>query len=95
MRLVRTTSIKLLLLLKLLLYLGEGYGREVRTVSVDFSQGQSVYDDIQAEISDLDVAILGELQSGRISIDEQSYYKLATSILYQGDIPGYISDQVI
>ena len=40
--------------------LGERYGREVRVLSVDFSQGQQVYDDIQAEISDLDVAILGE-----------------------------------
>ena len=40
--------------------IGERYNREVKIVSVDFSQGQSVYDDIQAEISDLDVAVLGE-----------------------------------
>ena len=39
---------------------GERYGREVRVIPVDFSDGQSVYADIQAEISDLDVAVLGE-----------------------------------
>ena len=27
---------------------------------MDFSEGQSVYSDIQAEISDLDVAVLGK-----------------------------------
>ena len=32
----------------------------MRIVSVDFSDGQSVYSDIQAEISDLDVAVLGK-----------------------------------
>ena len=30
-------------------------------IPVDFSEGQSVYDDIQAEISDLDIAILGNV----------------------------------
>ena len=30
-------------------------------IPVDFSEGQNVYDDIQAEISDLDIAILGIL----------------------------------
>ena len=30
-------------------------------IPVDFSEGQSVYADIQAEISDLDVAVLGEI----------------------------------
>ena len=39
---------------------GERYNREVRLIPVDFSDGQSVYADIQAEISDLDVAVLGE-----------------------------------
>ncbi|XP_011408269.1 PREDICTED: very-long-chain 3-oxoacyl-CoA reductase-like isoform X8 [Amphimedon queenslandica] len=34
------------------------YNRDVRVIPVDFSEGQSVYDDIQAEISDLDIAIL-------------------------------------
>ena len=29
-------------------------------ILVDFTDGQSVYADIQAEISDLDVAVLGE-----------------------------------
>ena len=31
---------------------------------MDFSLGQSVYSDIQAEISDLDVAVLGEREKG-------------------------------
>ena len=35
------------------------YNREVRVIPVDFTEGQSVYADIQAEISDLDVAVLG------------------------------------
>ena len=39
---------------------GDQYKREVRVIPVDFSDGQSVYADIQAEISDLDVAVLGE-----------------------------------
>ena len=39
---------------------GDRYNREVRVIPVDFSDGQSVYADIQAEISDLDVAVLGE-----------------------------------
>ena len=30
-------------------------------IPVDFNEGQNVYDDIQAEISDLDIAILGIL----------------------------------
>ena len=38
---------------------GSKYNRDVRVVPVDFSMGQSVYEDIQAEISDLDVGILG------------------------------------
>ena len=33
----------------------------MRCVAVDFSEGQAVYDDIQAEISDIDVAILGNI----------------------------------
>ena len=40
-------------------YQGSKYNRDVRVIPVDFSEGQSVYDDIQAEISDLDIAILG------------------------------------
>ena len=36
------------------------YNREARVILVDFTDGQSVYADIQAEISDLDVAVLGE-----------------------------------
>ena len=39
---------------------GNQYNREVRVIPVDFTDGQSVYADIQAEISDLDVAVLGE-----------------------------------
>ena len=39
---------------------GDRYNREVRVIPVDFNDGQSVYADIQAEISDLDVAVLGE-----------------------------------
>ena len=39
---------------------GDQYNREVRVIPVDFSDGQSVYADIQAEISDLDVAVLGK-----------------------------------
>ena len=35
------------------------YNREVRVIPIDFTEGQSVYADIQAEISDLDVAVLG------------------------------------
>ena len=31
----------------------------MRIVAVDFTNGQSVYEDIQSEISDLDVAVLG------------------------------------
>ena len=38
---------------------GSQYDRDVRVIPVDFTQGQSVYDDIQAEISDLDIGILG------------------------------------
>ena len=40
--------------------IGDTYGREVRVVQVDFAKGQEVYSDIQAEISDLDIAVLGE-----------------------------------
>ena len=39
---------------------GNQYNREVRVIPVDFTDGQSVYAHIQAEISDLDVAVLGE-----------------------------------
>ena len=39
---------------------GSQYDRDVRVIPVDFTQGQSVYDDIQAEISDLDIGILGK-----------------------------------
>ena len=42
-------------------FAGDQYNREVRVIPVDFSEGQSVYADIQAEISDLDVAVLGEI----------------------------------
>ena len=44
----------------MLVFKGEKYKREVRVITVDFSDGQSVYSDIQAEISDLDVAVLGK-----------------------------------
>ena len=43
-----------------LLVTEEKYGREVRIIPVDFTKGQEVYSAIQAEISDLDVAVLGE-----------------------------------
>ena len=48
--------------LKMVLFVisGNQYNREVRVIPVDFTDGQSVYADIQAEISDLDVAVLGE-----------------------------------
>ena len=39
---------------------GEKYGRDVRVIPVDFTKGQEVYEAIQAEISDLDVAVLGK-----------------------------------
>ena len=39
---------------------GSQYNRDVRVIPVDFTQGQSVYSDIQAEISDLDIGILGK-----------------------------------
>ena len=45
---------------RIMLFSGDQYNREVRVIPVDFSDGQSVYADIQAEISDLDVAVLGE-----------------------------------
>ena len=41
------------------IYVENRYNREVRVIPVDFTEGQSVYADIQAEISDLDVAVLG------------------------------------
>ena len=45
---------------QIVVFSGDQYNREVRVIPVDFSDGQSVYADIQAEISDLDVAVLGE-----------------------------------
>ena len=33
----------------------------MRIVAVDFTKGQSVYEDIQSEISDLDVGVLGTI----------------------------------
>ena len=42
-------------------FIGDRYDKEVRYLSVDFSHGQDVYDDIQAEISDIDVAVLGTI----------------------------------
>ena len=46
-------------MIRIIQYQGSKYNRDVRVIPVDFSEGQSVYDDIQAEISDLDIAILG------------------------------------
>ena len=43
-----------------LLTAGKNYRREVRVIPVDFTKGQKLYSGIEAEISDLDVAVLGE-----------------------------------
>ena len=48
------------ILIKIIIILVESkYDCDVRVIPVDFTDGQSVYEDIQAEISDLDVGILG------------------------------------
>lgn len=38
------------------------FNREVRIISVDFSQGQVVYPNIAEQIKDIDVGILGEFK---------------------------------
>ena len=37
---------------------GEKYGRDVRIVFVDFSEGQSIYPALAEQIQDLDIGIL-------------------------------------
>ena len=39
--------------------IGDKYGREVRIIPVDFSDGQVVYPKIAEELKDLDIGILG------------------------------------
>ena len=38
---------------------GEKYGREVRMIAVDFSEGQEIYPQIEEQLRDLDIGILG------------------------------------
>ena len=38
----------------------EKYGREVRVIPVDFTDGQDIYPQIEEELKDLDIGILGE-----------------------------------
>ena len=49
----------IIILFIILLLVESKYDCDVRVIPVDFSDGQSVYEDIQAEISDLDIGILG------------------------------------
>ena len=38
----------------------EKYQREVRIISVDFSEGKNIYPNIAEQLQDLDIGILGE-----------------------------------
>ena len=38
----------------------EKYGREVRVISVDFSEGHEIYPRIAEELQDLDIGVLGK-----------------------------------
>ena len=40
----------------------EKYGREVRIIPVDFSDGQEIYPRIAEELQDLDIGVLGKLR---------------------------------
>ena len=38
---------------------GEKYGREVRVIAVDFSEGQEIYPQLEEQLRDLDIGVLG------------------------------------